>query len=201
MEVISHLSRCCQKFPVCKQKTTKRARSCANDGGAKVIFPLLHTTCTQVKQVKAYDGPHGSLQSSLCGFFDCKWNTCHFWPARIWVWGCSMALTPKWGQSPELLFQTSCRLRPASQRWCLVCTVKIPLFTEDFVMFLDDSLDSGAQAVLFKQGSWLNETPQTDQPSPFKRTAQMIPFPTRLKTAATWRVSMFHNGFWFIKHD
>lgn len=145
--------------------------------------------------------PQGSLQSSLCGFFDCKWNTYHCWPARVRAQGCSMAPPPKWGQGPELLFQTSCRLRPASLRRCLSRAGKIPLFTEDFIMFLDDSLDSGAQAVLYKQRSWLNETPQTAQPSPFKCTAQMITFPTRLKTAATWRVSMFHNEFWFIKHD
>lgn len=35
-------------------------------------------------------------------------------------------------------------------------------------MFLDDSLDSEAQAVLYKQGSWLNETPKTAQPNPFE---------------------------------
>lgn len=42
---------------------------------------------------------------------------------------------------------------------------------EDLIMFLDDSLDSAAQAELNKQGSWLNETPKTAQPNPFKRSA------------------------------
>ena len=42
---------------------------------------------------------------------------------------------------------------------------------EDLIMFLDDSLDSEAQAVLYKQGSWLNETPKTAQPNPFKCVA------------------------------
>lgn len=69
---------------------------------------------------------------------------------------------------------------------------------EDLIMFLDDSLDPGAQAALYKQGSWLKQTPETAQPSPL---AAMIAFPVRLKSEATWRVSVFHNEFWFIKHD
>lgn len=69
---------------------------------------------------------------------------------------------------------------------------------EDLIMFLDDSLDPGAQAGLYKQGSWLKQTPETAQPSPL---AAMIASPARLKSEATWRVSVFHNESWFIKHD
>lgn len=72
---------------------------------------------------------------------------------------------------------------------------------EDIIMFLDDNSDSEAQAVLYKQESWLNETPKTAQPNPFECTAHTIAFPTRLKTEATRRVGAFHDKFWFIKHD
>lgn len=42
---------------------------------------------------------------------------------------------------------------------------------EDVIMFLDDSLDLEAQAELYKQESWLNKTPKTAQPNPFKCVA------------------------------
>lgn len=69
---------------------------------------------------------------------------------------------------------------------------------EDLITFLDDSLDPGARAALYKQGSWLKQTPETAQPSPL---AAMIASPARLKSEATRRVRVFHNEFWFIKHD
>lgn len=158
-------------------KASECACTCANDWGAEISsFHTYPQTVPRLNKWLHNNRPYWSLQSVISLFT--LWLQVKYLPLlpcknQILRFQCGsttgMREKLRAALPDELQTQTSITEKMVSDSHCEGSSCYWS--AEDLITFLDDSLDSAAQAVLYKQGSWLNETPKTARPNPSKCVA------------------------------